>query len=259
MLNEKIIGVKPTWSLYDLFSPGSKSALKRFWIWAGFGNEFGTACRYEMDMLLLRISCAISIRYRMQVRRLRRQKGLKVNLGCGWVPFPGWTNLDCYPPPKLESSHCEMLVLDMRQKLPFADASVDAIYSEHFMEHLPFDIVCKSLLPECFRILSPGGSIRMGVPNGELYIQRYQSVKAVDHSSKMANSKALMMDINDIGHSGGHFYLYDYEILEKIFNDAGFRALHKCKSLQTHAHCFDQMDQDDAWRVENTVFIEGQK
>jgi predicted SAM-dependent methyltransferase len=151
------------------------------------------------------------------------------------------------------------MVLDMRQKLPFADASVDAIYSEHFMEHLPFDIVCNNLLKECFRILTPGGAIRMGVPNGELYIQRYQSKKAVDHSSKNVDSKTLMMDINDIGHSGGHFYLYDYEVLEKIFNEAGFKALHKCKSGETHTHFFDQMDQDDEWRVKNTVFIEGQK
>ena len=259
MHKEKIVGAKPTWSPYDLLPLGSKNVLKRFWIWLGFGKDFGTACRYELDMLLLRVSCAISIRYQMQVRQLRRQKGLRVNLGCGWVPSPGWINLDCYPPPKQESSHCEVLVLDMRQKLPFADASVDAIYSEHFMEHLPFDIVCNHLLPECFRILSPGGSIRMGVPDGELFVQRYQSGSAIAISSKTTDSKTLMMDINDIGHSGGHFYLYDYEVLEKIFNEVGFRALQKCKSLHTHAHCFDQMDQEDEWRINNTVFIEGQK
>ena len=259
MVNEKIVGAKPTWSPYDLLPRGSKNALKRFWDWMGFSKGFGTACRYEMDMFLLRLRCAISIHYQMQVWQLRRQKGLKVNLGCGWVPIPGWINLDCYPPPKKESSHCEVLVLDMRRKLPFADASVAAIYSEHFMEHLPFDTVCNNLLPECFRILSPGGSIRMGVPDGELFIQRYQSGKAGACLEKTADSKPGMMDINDIAHSGGHFYLYDYEVLEKIFKEAGFKEFQKCKSRQTRAHCFDHMDQDDKWRVENTVFIEGQK
>ena len=99
----------------------------------------------------------------------------------------------------------------------------------------------------------------MGVPDGELFIQRYQSGKAGACLEKTADSKPGMMDINDIAHSGGHFYLYDYEVLEKIFEEAGFKEFQKCKSRQTRAHCFDRMDQDDKWRVENTVFIEGQK
>jgi len=30
-----------------------------------------------------------------------------------------------------------------------------------------------------------------------------------------------MMDINDLGHTGGNFYLYDYEVLEKLFTEVG--------------------------------------
>ena len=259
MVNEKIGGVKLTWSPYDLLPRGSKNVLKRFWNWVGFSKEFGTIYRYEMDMFLLRLYCKISIRYRIQLGRLRHQNGLKVNLGCGCVPIPGWINLDCYPPPKKESVNCDVLVLDMRRRLPLADGSAAAIYSEHFMEHLPFDTVCNNLLPECFRILASGGFIRMGVPDGELFIQRYQSYKMDAPSKGAADSRPGIMDVNDIAHGGGHFYLYDYEVLEEIFERAGFKTLRKYKSCETHVQHFDRMDQDDEWRVANTVFIEGQK
>lgn len=259
MINEKIVGVKKTWSPYDLLSKPSKNLLKRFWVKIGFSREFGTMCRYELDMLLLRIFCGFNLVQRKQINNLKNKKGLKVNLGCGWVPFPGWINMDCYPPPKEESKKCEVLVLDMRKKLPFKDNSVVAIYSEHFMEHFPFRIVRDFLIPECFRSLLPGGFIRMGVPDGEVFIKRYRLRNANDHSNAAANPMPEMMNINNIAHGGGHFYLYDYDVLEKIFKEAGFRNLRKCSSLETYVPYFENLDQDDEWRVENTVFIEGQK
>ncbi len=259
MVNDKIIGAKKTWSPYDLLSNSSKNFLKRFWDKIGLSKEFGSMCRYELDMLLLRISCRFNIVQKKQINNLKTEKGLKVNLGCGWVPIPGWINLDCYPPPKEESKKFRILVLDMRKKLPFENNSVVSIYSEHFMEHLPFRIVRDFLIPECLRILSPGGFIRMGVPDGEVFIKRYHLRNANNSPNVTSNPMPEMMNINDIAHGGGHFYLYDYEVLEKIFKEAGFKNLRKCGSFETHVSYFENLDQDDEWRIKNTVFIEGQK
>jgi len=51
--------------------------------------------------------------------------------------------------------------------LPFADESIDFIYSEHFFEHL-FTDEAVSLLKECMRIMRPGAVIRTCVPDADL-------------------------------------------------------------------------------------------
>lgn len=51
--------------------------------------------------------------------------------------------------------------------LPFEDASMDFIFSEHFFEHLFYDESI-ALLKECRRILKPNGVIRTVVPDADL-------------------------------------------------------------------------------------------
>ena len=53
--------------------------------------------------------------------------------------------------------------------LPFEDASMDFIFSEHFFEHLFYDESI-ALLKECRRILKPNGVIRTVVPDADLRV-----------------------------------------------------------------------------------------
>lgn len=250
--------VNKTWSLYDRLPFSGKAFLRHFWSKRGFSKEFGTLFRYEVDMFLLRLWCAISPGYHRQVRGLRRRNGLKVHLGCGNTAMPGWINVDCYPP--APQSDCEILIFDLRQRLPFANDSAVAIYSEHFIEHIPFEIVRRTLLPECFRILVPGGHIRVGVPDGEWWIKEYQIRNNVnEHYNIKPSSDRLtwMMDINSVARDSSHYYLYDYKTLEAIFSEAGFIALRKSRANDSDVSYFRQIDQADEWRVATTVYIEG--
>lgn len=89
-----------------------------------------------------------------------------VNIGCGSVFHPGWINLDSVPvSPAVQ--RC-----DARARLPFADASVDAVYHAHLLEHLEADAAGK-FLRECHRILRPGGVLRVVVPDLEGIAQAY--------------------------------------------------------------------------------------
>jgi predicted SAM-dependent methyltransferase len=50
----------------------------------------------------------------------------------------------------------------------------DYIYSEHFIEHISLqDALC--WLKECYRLLRPGGLIRLSTPNLETYMKAYMS------------------------------------------------------------------------------------
>jgi len=53
---------------------------------------------------------------------------LRLHLGCGQSPIPGWLNIDAQRLPGVDR------VLDVRRGLPFEN--VAAIYGEHFLEHL---------------------------------------------------------------------------------------------------------------------------
>ena len=89
-----------------------------------------------------------------------------VNIGCGAVYHPAWTNLDTAP------SAAAVQCCDARAGLPFPDASVDAVYHSHMLEHLD-DASARSFLLECHRILRPGGILRVVVPDLEGIARAY--------------------------------------------------------------------------------------
>lgn len=91
-----------------------------------------------------------------------------VNCGCGETFHPDWVNLDAAP--------CMPAVRrwDVRRRLPFADASVDAVYHSHLLEHLDA-AEAKSFLRECRRVLRSDGTLRVAVPDLEGIAAAYLS------------------------------------------------------------------------------------
>ena len=57
-----------------------------------------------------------------------------------------------------------ILIHDLRKKLPFPDRSVDYVYTSHVLEHLAAADAPK-LIEEVFRVLKPGGMVRLVVPD----------------------------------------------------------------------------------------------
>ena len=53
---------------------------------------------------------------------------------------------------------------DLRHPIPLPDGSVERIITEDFLEHLPVDML-PPLLAECHRLLAPGGTMRIAVPD----------------------------------------------------------------------------------------------
>lgn len=88
-----------------------------------------------------------------------RGTGLLLNLGSGPLHNEGWLNVDdvLYPGGYYH---------DCRNPLPLADGTVRHVHCEHFLEHLE-QPAAAALLRECWRVLEPGGSIRIIVPDGE--------------------------------------------------------------------------------------------
>lgn len=144
----------------------------------------------------------------------------KLNLGGGpeWSTA-GWLNLDL----------CTGYDLETQLLTPFQDHSVSKIYTSHALEHLKIQSVLP-LLKECFRVLCPGGVIRIVVPDVELHIRQAQT-----HEFYVGVNKICFDSPRDqIIHMGGnpedlnkpskigHYFFYDRYSISWLLMMAGF-------------------------------------
>ena len=138
---------------------------------------------------------------------------LRLHLGSGQSPLPGWINIDVQPLPGVDR------VLDVRRGLPFEN--VAAIYGEHFLEHLELEegLAC---LVECRRVLALDGILRISTPNLDWVLAshyRYGAWAVEDE----AVSDCFRM--NRAFHGWGHRFLYNRQTLAAAFRAAGFSTI----------------------------------
>jgi predicted SAM-dependent methyltransferase len=158
-----------------------------------------------------------------RVAKFKKYVPLKLNVGCGKVKLPGWVNIDVEPGADL--------VLDVRNRLPFDDNSVDLIYNEHLLEHLTYEEGGKAL-NEFQRCLKKGGILRIAMPDLDWMIEQYaKDFKNEDWfpgpGYEFAQTKG--MAINMAFHWWGHKYLYNEEDVRHQLLKAGFRQINRCE------------------------------
>jgi len=153
----------------------------------------------------------------------RQQIGKYLNIGCGKNIAADFINLDyCW--------HVGIDVCwDVKYGLPLPDRYVGGIFSEHMLEHIDFDSALELLL-ECRRVMCPGGTIRIIVPDGELYLTEYARHLAgnapripyiEDDASKYPFVTPIIC-VNRIFRSHGHQFIWDFETLRLSLLHAGF-------------------------------------
>ena len=94
----------------------------------------------------------------------RKEKGIRLHLGSGHLKLKEYINIDPYTE---ESDRKD----DMRS-LDFKPNSVSEIVSHHALEHIPIRDVWKTL-NHWFDILSPNGTVEIGMPDIELCCQSF--------------------------------------------------------------------------------------
>ena len=251
--------VRNSWSPYSKASAAWRARLRRLWANAGFNHDVASKLRYELDMVMLRTHCALSSTYKRQVAALQSRSDLLLHLGCGNALLPGWVNLDCYPPSPLPG--VEILTLDLRRGLPLRSASAVALFSEHFLEHLPLETVKTIILPEVRRVLKAGGFVRIGIPNGEYFVDQYIACRAgmcdpLFESHRQGKTPMTML--NEIAHGFGHYFAYDFETFALLLQEAGFRHVRRCQPFDSAVECFKGKDRVDAWRNAMTLYVEAE-
>ncbi len=152
---------------------------------------------------------------RRQFRELSRP--IRLCLGSGHAPIPGWVNVDFEPPADI--------LVDLRLGLPIEPGTVDAIYSEHLVEHLTLE-TAQRVFAEWRRVLAPGGVVRIATPDLERLITDYRGDWRARQEwinwPEYAHIDTPVRMINVAVRDWGHQYLYDFEELALRLRDAGF-------------------------------------
>jgi SAM-dependent methyltransferase len=173
---------------------------------------------------------------------------LKLNLGCGTRALPGFVNIDNSPSVLLgrwpflkkllflagllsreryETPWPRDIVWqDASKRLPYADQSVDKIYSSHALEHLDKKRG-EALLRGCFRVLKRGGVFRLVVPDLEYHARRYlQRVSNGGPSDRAAHDDFLWniygAYLEKRRYGASHRYMYDWPTLQLVLSEIGF-------------------------------------
>jgi predicted SAM-dependent methyltransferase len=197
--------------------------------------------------------------------KCKSMNGVRVNVGCGSNPTTGWVNLD-------SSRHPGVMYWDCTKGLPFNDGTVDAIYSEHFFEHLDYGSEAKQFLRECLRCLKSQGILRIVVPDAGAYLKLY----AKEDWGEMAARRPLLREgdnyrdyflgsiyktrmefINTVFRQfGQHKYAYDAETLILMLQEVGFSNSAK---TSYNVSSDPKMALDTPVRKTESLYVEGRK
>lgn len=128
----------------------------------------------------------------------------RLHLGSGSQKLDGFFNIDLVEGADLR--------WDIRVGLPFPDSSVSMIFSEHFLEHIDRDFSVPRVLKECARVLEPGGSIIIGVPDAGAAAQAWAANSSA-LSSVFAGAYSRRPEFGEI-------YFDDFDLVALVFHDA---------------------------------------
>jgi len=155
---------------------------------------------------------------------------MKLHLGCGARYFPGWKHFDASDYPHL-TGHSII-------NLPYADNSVDIIYSSHTIEYFDREEV-KNLLLEWNRVLKSHGILRLAVPDFESMAKLYFSgMWSLDNFLGPLYGKIKSGDTIIY-----HKTVYDYISLKNLLENIGFKNVRYWDWRQVDHGIYDDCSQ----------------
>jgi predicted SAM-dependent methyltransferase len=153
----------------------------------------------------------------------------KLHLGCGKRYIPGFVHVDIADYPHVDFK-CDVADLSV-----FKSNTVELIYACHVLEHFKRDEV-EQVLREWHRVLTPGGTIRIAVPDFEAVLKVYQTSKELE----------LIMGLLYGGQDDNynfHRVVFDFKYLKQLLEKVGFRQVERYDWRNTIHKSYDDFSQ----------------
>ena len=162
---------------------------------------------------------------------------LKVHVGCGGHELPGWINVDNHPAP---------LAINLDWGLPLPTGSARYVFVAHLLEHLFHPAQSSRLLREIRRVLTPGGVVRIVVPDIEKYLRAYANGDDAFFAERR-RQRGLPVELTNLEtllpYAGAgatpdalfehHKFGYDFATLARALEQAGFVDVRRCGYQQS--------------------------
>lgn len=160
----------------------------------------------------------------------------RIQVGGGSHTLDGYLNIDIFEPADI--------VWDVREGIPLPDECSNHIFSEHFLEHIDYPVSAKRFVKECYRVLKQSGELIIGVPDGELVLDKYQEKDGAFFDEMMEKWYAKrdclgdfntyidlvnyhFRDQDDDQRYTPHLWTYDFEKLVSMLKSNGFKTVNK--------------------------------
>ena len=179
---------------------------------------------------------------------------MKLHLGCWHRFIPGFIHVDL----------CDMEHIDYKSSIDnlsmFEDNSISLIYSSHSFEY--FDkIKAGDVLAEWCRVLKPGGTLRLAVPDFDQLIEVYSKTNNLDAILGPLYGRMIINTDNGKKVTLYHKTVYNFESLKTILNKHGFfnvskyrwqDSIHKDYDDHSQAY-FPHMDKENGLLISLNV------
>lgn len=166
-------------------------------------------------------------------RYLEAHEIRKLQLGAGPTALQGWLSTDLNP--RFDTT----VYLDATKPYPFEDGTFDYVYSEHMIEHIPWENGL-FMLQECLRVLRPGGAIRVATPDLKVLLDLYAGAERPIQAKYVQWITDTFLNgvevykpsfvINNAFNNWGHQFLYDAELMTMALRHAGFEDVRQWPS-----------------------------
>lgn len=157
----------------------------------------------------------------------------RLHVGSGRERLEGWLNVDIQALPGVD------VVADVTHGLQFSN--VEAIFAEHFLEHLAIDKALAFLL-ESHRVLGPDGWIRLSTPNLDwVWSTHYR----LDQDADGKRNAALAL--NRAFHGWRHQFLWNREMLGEALAACGFDPVHWCRYGESELAIFQGIERHETY------------
>lgn len=160
-------------------------------------------------------------------------KPVKLHVGAGDKRLEGWVNVDLKRLPGVD------VVADVTHGLKFKN--VEAVFAEHFLEHLPVDKAL-AFLREAHRVLKDGGWLRLSTPNLDwVWLTHYRLDAEADEKRLMA------VRMNRAFRAWGHQFVWNREMLERALEACGFTDLAWCRYGESTHEIFRGLERHETY------------